>query len=246
MNTPARNHQQVHTLVDMMQIQQWHMYDPEKITERRQPDVAFFITESNPKFRILCIDLDEVVDTSDVEEREFDISEADYYTCFSPTEKTRLNSGPATKLHGRFNDRQEGQPSPRKRVKTTQSESESQLIVDLSSLPHALPVKSTTSSALRASGTHSPMRVAFNPASNLSLPAADAHEASLHNETRSTDVQEPDFNVLGILSSLILAESGNLSHHPITSADGQQQADPQSPLPDSSQPQLDDAHPPPL
>jgi hypothetical protein len=29
MNTPARNRQQVRTLVDMTQIRQWHMYDPE-------------------------------------------------------------------------------------------------------------------------------------------------------------------------------------------------------------------------
>ena len=29
MNAPARNRQQVRTLVDMMQIRQWHMYDPE-------------------------------------------------------------------------------------------------------------------------------------------------------------------------------------------------------------------------
>ena len=28
MNTPARNRQQVRTLVDMTQIRQWHMYDP--------------------------------------------------------------------------------------------------------------------------------------------------------------------------------------------------------------------------
>jgi hypothetical protein len=61
------------------------------------------------------MDSDEVVDTSDVEEREFDVSEADDYTCFYP--KTRLNSGPTTKLYERFNDRQEGQSSPRKRVK---------------------------------------------------------------------------------------------------------------------------------
>ncbi|KAG1811430.1 Mus7/MMS22 family-domain-containing protein [Suillus subaureus] len=186
------------------------------------------------------MDLDEVVDTSDAEEREFDISEADCHTCFSP-KKTRLNSRHATKLHGRFNDRQEGQPSPRKRVKTTHSESELQLIIDLSSSSHASPVKPTTSSALFARATHSPMRAAFNPASNLSLPAAGAHEASSHNETRSTDTQEPSFNDLGILPSLIPAESENLSYHPITSVDVQQQADHQLPLPDSSQPQLDDA-----
>lgn len=64
---------------------------------------------------ILCMDSDEVVDTSDIEEREFDVSEADN-PCFHP-KKTRLNSLPATELHGRFNDRQEGQLSPRKRVK---------------------------------------------------------------------------------------------------------------------------------
>lgn len=62
------------------------------------------------------MDLDEVVDTSDVEEREFDASEADYYTHLSSKE-TRPSSGPATELHGRFNDRQEDQPSPRKRAK---------------------------------------------------------------------------------------------------------------------------------
>jgi hypothetical protein len=64
---------------------------------------------------ILCMDSDEVVDTSDVEEREFDVSEADH-TCFHP-KKTRLNSVPVTELHERLNDRKEGQPSPRKRVK---------------------------------------------------------------------------------------------------------------------------------
>ncbi|KAG2068935.1 hypothetical protein BDR04DRAFT_1157335 [Suillus decipiens] len=186
------------------------------------------------------MDLDEVVDTSDVEEREFDISEADYYTCFSPKE-TRLNSGPATKLHGRFNDKKEGQPSPRKRVKVTHSESESQLIVDLSSSSHASPVKSTVYSALDASTTHSSMLVAFNPASKLSLPAVGAHEATLYAETGSTDAHEPSFNDLGILPSLIPAQSGNLSHHPIASSDMQPQADPQSPLPDSSQLQPDDA-----
>ncbi|KAG2337643.1 hypothetical protein BDR05DRAFT_762233 [Suillus weaverae] len=186
------------------------------------------------------MDLDEVVDTSDVEEREFDISEADYYTRFSP-KKTRLNSGPATKSHGRFNNKQEGQPSPRKRVKTTHSESESQPIVDLTSSSHASPVKSTAPSALRASTPHSPMQVAFNPASNQSLAATDTHEASLHNEARFAHTQEPSFNDLGIAPSLIPAGSGNLSHHPIVSADVQSQADPQSPLPDSSQPRLDDA-----
>ncbi|KAG1749079.1 uncharacterized protein EDB91DRAFT_1079170 [Suillus paluster] len=41
MNTPARNHQQVRTLIDITQIWQWHMYDPEKIMERRWLDVAF-------------------------------------------------------------------------------------------------------------------------------------------------------------------------------------------------------------
>ncbi|KAG1853661.1 hypothetical protein F4604DRAFT_1686250 [Suillus subluteus] len=46
MNTPARNRQQVHALNDMTQIRQWHMYDPEKITERWQPDVAFCDIES--------------------------------------------------------------------------------------------------------------------------------------------------------------------------------------------------------
>ncbi|KAG1830992.1 hypothetical protein DFJ58DRAFT_848325 [Suillus subalutaceus] len=46
MNTPARNRQQVRTLVDMTQIRQWHMYDPEKIAERRRPDVAFCDIES--------------------------------------------------------------------------------------------------------------------------------------------------------------------------------------------------------
>ncbi|KAG1839257.1 hypothetical protein F4604DRAFT_1691315 [Suillus subluteus] len=46
MNTPARNRQQVRTLVDMTQIWQWHMYDPEKIAERWWPDVAFCDIES--------------------------------------------------------------------------------------------------------------------------------------------------------------------------------------------------------
>ncbi|KAG2746790.1 hypothetical protein P692DRAFT_20820201 [Suillus brevipes Sb2] len=46
MNTPARNRQQVRTLVDMTQIRQWHMYDPEKFAERRRPDVAFCDIES--------------------------------------------------------------------------------------------------------------------------------------------------------------------------------------------------------
>jgi hypothetical protein len=55
------------------------------------------------------MDLDEIVDTSDVVEREFDISEADYHTCFSP-KKTRLNSRPAPSLMGRFKDKQEVHP----------------------------------------------------------------------------------------------------------------------------------------
>ncbi|KAG1763210.1 hypothetical protein EV702DRAFT_1205776 [Suillus placidus] len=41
MNTPARNLQHVRTLVDMTQIRQWHMYDPNKMVERRHPDISF-------------------------------------------------------------------------------------------------------------------------------------------------------------------------------------------------------------
>lgn len=66
------------------------------------------------------MDLDEVVDTSDVEEREFDVSEPDYYSHFSP-DKRLSNPGRAPALNaspsGRSIVRQEGQPSPRKRVK---------------------------------------------------------------------------------------------------------------------------------
>ncbi|KAG2110321.1 Mus7/MMS22 family-domain-containing protein [Suillus discolor] len=157
------------------------------------------------------MDLDEVVDTSDVEEREFDASEVDYYTHLS-SKKTRPNSGPTTELHGRFNDRQD-QPSPRKRAKTTHGEPESQLIVD----------------------------VAFNHIPKLFLPAADAPEKSLRNEARHPHIHEPSFNDLDIPPPLLPAESGNLTNHPIASADVRPQADPQLPLPDSSQPQLDDA-----
>ncbi|KAG1759650.1 hypothetical protein EDD22DRAFT_849092 [Suillus occidentalis] len=46
MNTPTRNRQQVCTLVEMTQIRQWHMYDPEKFAERWWPDVAFCDIES--------------------------------------------------------------------------------------------------------------------------------------------------------------------------------------------------------
>ncbi|KAG2344902.1 hypothetical protein BDR05DRAFT_998906 [Suillus weaverae] len=46
MNTPDRNHQHVHTLVDMTQIQQWHMYDPKKMVERQHPDISF--SDLNP------------------------------------------------------------------------------------------------------------------------------------------------------------------------------------------------------
>lgn len=62
------------------------------------------------------MNLDEAVDTSDVEEREFDASDTDYHSYFSP-DKAPSNSGRAT--IGKFHDsvRQEGQPSPRKRVK---------------------------------------------------------------------------------------------------------------------------------
>lgn len=104
-------------------------------------------------------------------------------------------------------------------------------------------MKTTTSSVLHTSALHSPMQVAFNHISNLSLPAADAPEASLRNrdEVRYPHIHEPSFNDLGILPSLLPAESGNLTHHPIASADVRPQADPQLLLPDSSQPQLDDA-----
>lgn len=126
-------------------------------------------------------------------------------------------------------------------LKTTHSSDfESQLIVDLSQSSHASPMKSTVSSTLRESATHSPMRAALNPASNLSLPAINVHEASLHNETQLTYGQQPSFSDLDIPPSLIPAELEKLSHHPIASADVQSQADPQSPLPDSSPPQLDD------
>ncbi|KAG0693898.1 hypothetical protein DFH29DRAFT_1006835 [Suillus ampliporus] len=41
MNIPARNCQHVRMLVDMTQIQQWHMYDPKNMVERWHPDISF-------------------------------------------------------------------------------------------------------------------------------------------------------------------------------------------------------------
>ena len=216
-------------------------------------------------FSLHAMDLDEVVDTSDVEEREFDASEPDYYSYLSP-DKRISNPGRATALNaslsGRSIVRQEGQPSPRKRVKveldfqfkpsrcahrfkTTHSESETKLIVNLSTSSNPLPltpVKSTLSSAPHASVPH----FAINTTPELSLQVSHAHEPSLHNETPHTHSQEPNINELVEHTSLNRSDSGDsLLHedHPISSTDlrAQTQADPQSPLPDSSQLQLDDA-----
>jgi len=64
------------------------------------------------------MDLDEVVDTSDVEEREFETSGQDHHSYFSP-DKAPSSSGRATEFHdaGRSIVGQDGQPSPRKRIK---------------------------------------------------------------------------------------------------------------------------------
>ncbi|KAG1902034.1 uncharacterized protein F5891DRAFT_1027095 [Suillus fuscotomentosus] len=45
MNSVLRNCQQVQTLVDITQIRQWHMYDPEKFRLREQPTLDFFDVE---------------------------------------------------------------------------------------------------------------------------------------------------------------------------------------------------------
>ncbi|KAF8139763.1 hypothetical protein EV363DRAFT_1310568 [Boletus edulis] len=47
MNSTARNRQQVRALVDMTQIRQWHMYDPERHAGTREhPTVSFYDLDS--------------------------------------------------------------------------------------------------------------------------------------------------------------------------------------------------------
>lgn len=90
-------------------------------------------------------------------------------------------------------------------------------------------MKSTPSSAPHASAPY----LAINPMPELSLQASPVHEPSLHNElVEHTSLNQSD------LGDFLLHED-----YPISSTDlqAQTQADPQSPLPDSSQPQLDNA-----
>ena len=123
--------------------------------------------------------------------------------------------------------------------------------IDLSVSSHPL-VSRTVKSTLSPTGTsapQTPVRLAVNPMSKMLHQAPHAHEPSLYSETQRAHTSE-ELNFIEINRHKLTDSRGPSPHkdYMITSpnlqAHSPTQADPQSPLPDSSQPRLDNTRSP--